>query len=104
MVSLARSLSLLVLLIFFRIAEARLGENGEDESKFTEGIETRLDLESRPHEDLVRVMVGFKDNKGLEQVRGTAATCVQNMKNMRISTFLVSRENLKLLQRNPHIV
>jgi hypothetical protein len=114
MVSLARSVSLSVLLIFFRFAVARLGENGQDESNFTEGIEARLDLErelkrghhsfSKPHEDLVRVMVGFNDNKGLEQVRGTAATCVQNMKNLRISTLLVTKANLKLLQHNPHIV
>jgi hypothetical protein len=113
MVNLAMCIALSILLVLFRLAEARLGENGQDESTFTEVIETGLDLErelkhghhfTKPDKDLIRVIVGFKDNKGLEQVRGTAATWVQNMKNLRISTFLVTRENLKLLERNPNIV
>jgi hypothetical protein len=107
-------ISLSVLLIFCRLAEARLGGNEHDESTFIEGgIEASLDPErelkhghrfGKPRKDLVRVMVGFKDSKGLEQVRATAATRVQNMKNLKISTFLVTRENLTLLQRNPDIV
>jgi hypothetical protein len=112
MVNLAMCIALSILLVLFRLAEARLGENGQDESTFTEVNETGLDLErelkhghrfSKPRKDLVRVMVGFKDNKGLEEVRATAATRVQNMKNLKISTVLVTRENLKLLQRNPYI-
>jgi hypothetical protein len=114
MVNLAMCIALSVLLILFRLAEARLGENGQDEeSTFTEVFDTSLNLErelkhghhfTKPNKDLVRVMVGFKDDKGLEQVRSAAATLVQNMKNLRISTFLVTRENLKLLGRNPNIV
>lgn len=114
MVNLATCIALSVLLILFRLAEARLGENenGQDEeSTFTEVFDTSLNLElkhghhfTKPNKDLVRVMVGFKDDKGLEQVRSAAATLVQNMKNLRISTFLVTRENLKLLGRNPNIV
>jgi hypothetical protein len=114
MVNLAMRISLSVLLLIsFRLAEARLGGNEHDESTFIEGgIEASLDLErelkhghrfSKPRKDLVRVMVGFKDNKGLEEVRATAATRMQNMKNLKISTVLVTRENLKLLQRNPYI-
>lgn len=115
MVDLAMCIALSVLLIFVRIAEARLGDNGQDNSTFPEVIESDLDLQrelnkrgrhvTNQHEDLVRVMVGFKNNKGVEEhVRGTAATWVQSMKNQRISTFLVNRENLKLLQSNPDIM
>jgi hypothetical protein len=119
-------------LIFCRLADARLGENRQDESTFTEVNEEAdpLDLErelkyarassagrnfTRPHslgrdftkmhdKQLLRVMVGFKNNEGLEQVRGTGSKWIQNMRNLKISTFLVTRQDLKLLQSNPNIV
>jgi hypothetical protein len=121
-------------LIFFRLADARLRENRQDESTVTEVIEEAdllglvvLERElkyarassagrkftkshslgrnfTKSHDkQLVRVMVGFKNNKGLEQVRGTGAKWIQNIRNLKISTFLVTRQDLKSLQSNPNI-
>jgi hypothetical protein len=101
-------------LILFRLAEARLGENGRDESTGTDPKEASLGRErvmepehhliTKPHDHLVRVMVGFNNNEGWEQVRGSDATFLQNMSNLRISTLLVTKENLKSLRNNPNIL
>lgn len=62
------------------------------------------------NDNMVRVMVGFKNDEGRQSARGFAGAGTgagaqrwQEMRNMRVATMMIAKTSLESLQRNPNI-